>query len=404
MANTTWNATDLSATTLSGGNLTATSTGTGGYVRAVGTQPANAAGKFYWEVKPTTWGGANSGVGFCSSLRSAPSGAAPVEVCLVYKSGNIWVNNAASGSTLGTRAANDVIGVALDLGAQLAWFRVAPAGNWNGSGTANPATGAGGLSVAVVSNYDATPAMMWGASGDVVVGDFGDTAFVGSVPAGFTSGFPVGSLPTRVYTMWNPADRTAGIALSGNNLIAKNTSGANCGIRVVDRQVAGKYYWECTCNTLVNTTSSIGIASLSATLSVSPVSAVGTSGVAKATGLIYVDGATTGITLGALTAGAVVCVAMDCTGRLVWYRLGAAGNWNNSGAANPATGVGGVSVSGFGDGIPAVWLNSTNDQITANFGDTAFSGVVPAGFTAGWTVAAGGGSVTASQARAMVLA
>jgi hypothetical protein len=70
--------------------------------------------------------------------------------------------------------------------------------------------------------------------------------------------------------------------------------------------------------------------------------------------------------------------------------LGAAGNWNANAAYNPATGVGGVSTN-LGVGIaayPACCLAAVNDQVTANFGDTAFTGAVPSGYTSGFTAGA----------------
>jgi hypothetical protein len=89
------------------------------------------------------------------------------------------------------------------------------------------------------------------------------------------------------------------------------------------------------------------------------------------------------------TTGTVICYAIDLDGGLIWIRSGAAGNWNNSAANNPATGIGGQSLVGIGlgqgiDCYPWVFLNSSANSITANFGGSAFIGAVPAGFTSGW--------------------
>jgi hypothetical protein len=84
----------------------------------------------------------------------------------------------------------------------------------------------------------------------------------------------------------------------------------------------------------------------------------------------------------------VVCIALDAGARLIWFRVGAAGNWNGSAVNNPATGVGGVAITNLGVGIqiyPSVCFGVIGDQITANFGDSAFTGAVPAGFTSGFT-------------------
>ena len=90
----------------------------------------------------------------------------------------------------------DVIGIALDVGAQLAWFRVAPSGNWNGSGTANPATGTGGLSLASITNVDDCPLVgFFPGIGESATANFGDSAFSGAVPSGFTTGWPTNAPP-----------------------------------------------------------------------------------------------------------------------------------------------------------------------------------------------------------------
>ena len=110
--------------------------------------------------------------------------------------------------------------------------------------------------------------------------------------------------------------------------------------------------------------------------------------------------------LGAFAAGQIACIALDLTGQLIWFRKGAAGNWNGSGTANPATGAGGYAVSFVGAGVAAYALYSSNNAtptglVTANFGDSAFAGVVPAGFASGFP---GTAAAAAAQARAMVLA
>lgn len=75
----------------------------------------------------------------------------------------------------------------------------------------------------------------------------------------------------------------------------------------------------------------------------------------------------------------------------MWFRLGAAGNWNNVSGRDPATGAGGIAINTLGGAIPvypAVLLSNNLDQITANFGDSAFTGTVPSGFTSGFTAGA----------------
>jgi hypothetical protein len=59
-----------------------------------------------------------------------------------------------------------------------------------------------------------------------------------------------------------------------------------------------------------------------------------------------------------------------------------AGNWNNSGTANPAIGAGGISISSLNAGpyFAAISQHDTTEVSTANFGATAYAETVPAGF------------------------
>jgi hypothetical protein len=190
-------------------------------------------------------------------------------------------------------------------------------------------------------------------------------------------------------TVWNASDKSANVTLTGSNLIATATSGLQGGVRAVDRQITGKFYWEYTCNTITLTTTGVGLAWSALALNGAPTAiTVGLCALIR-TGNVYVDGgAVSGIAFGTITSGTLVGIAFDPVARLVWFRLGAAGNWNTSASANPATGTGGIAVTGIGGGIPAypmAWFGAVNDQVTANFGDTAFVGAVPSGFTSGFT-------------------
>ncbi len=193
-------------------------------------------------------------------------------------------------------------------------------------------------------------------------------------------------------TTFNPSDKAASLTLSGGNLIATGTTGANAGVRAIDKQITGKFYWECTCNTFASSGSAVGVSSPTAALNagLAFASPLGTCGLNRA-GSVYSDGVqVAGIAFGTIASGTVVGIAVDCDARLIWYRLGAAGNWNASATASPVTGAGGVALS-IGRGIPVypmVTSAALNDQITANFGGSAFTGTVPSGFTSGFTAGA----------------
>jgi hypothetical protein len=185
MANTTWSATDKTASvTLSLANLRATIAGGPGGARGV---DALTTGKNYWENTYTTLNTNSIACGIALSSGSLTTPAAGIAY-VQRSTGNIIINGSTTGSTLGIIGAAAVIGIAVDFTAHLIWFRIAPAGNWNGSGTAAPGTGVGGLNTSTISSGPLYP-YMCGAAGDVLTANFGDTAFSGAVPAGFISGF-----------------------------------------------------------------------------------------------------------------------------------------------------------------------------------------------------------------------
>ena len=200
-------------------------------------------------------------------------------------------------------------------------------------------------------------------------------------------------------TAFNPSDKESHITLSGGNLTATGTAGWTGSVRTVNSQAAGKFYWECKGSTFAQSQSGVGMFT-SAVAIASVVSSVvtGTCGLSE-NGLVYVGGFTTitvggvstSINFGTIASGTVICVAVDLTAKLIWFRLGAAGNWNNSATRDPAAGTGGVSIPSFGGANAAFPVASFggNDVLIGNFGDSAFVGVVPAGFTAGWPTTAG---------------
>src|SRR5215467_6493241 len=145
---TTWSASDKTAqASLSNGNLTATSTGLGGSGRAV---VGPASGKFYWEFTFTTVSQTTTGVGFGSTGAALPINVSTAGATGLAGNGGMFVNGSSQAS-IGSRSNGDIIGVAIDIGAKLIWYRLAPAGNWNNSAPANPATGTGGFDISALT-------------------------------------------------------------------------------------------------------------------------------------------------------------------------------------------------------------------------------------------------------------
>ena len=193
----TWDATTVAAVTLSGGNLVATNTGTTATNQGahVVTTSGKATGKYYFENRATTYiGGGNVGVGIgtTSSTYTGMGQSGGVTGAEFYITGEIYANGSNTGITLGSSAVK-TIGVAVDLDNRKIWFKnVTDAGNWNNSGTANPATNTGGVTLPAGTMV---PFVTFGGGGgianNVMTTNFGASAFTGAVPSGFTSGWPV---------------------------------------------------------------------------------------------------------------------------------------------------------------------------------------------------------------------
>ena len=179
MPNNSFNPADITTNiALSNGNLTVTATGFNGGVRTLGHQ---GTGKCYWEYTFSNVTG-NPSCGFAAQSATLaynpPTGAA-----MVSNTGAVNVNGGAP-AVLPGFSSGSVCCIALNLDTRLFWAK-------NG-GTANPATGVGGIALSFVgAGVDAYGMVgMSFATNSVVVANFGDTAFVGAVPAGFASGFP----------------------------------------------------------------------------------------------------------------------------------------------------------------------------------------------------------------------
>lgn len=189
-------------------------------------------------------------------------------------------------------------------------------------------------------------------------------------------------------TAWSTTDHTSGVTLSGSNLIATNSTAAVRGGRAADKQTTGKYYWEITTSTFANANSAVGLAGGLADMT-SGTSARSAFLVVRGSANMTLDGNSLGVSLGTVTTGSLLCFAVDFGARLLWVRLGAAGNWNGNASFGPTAG-GGFDLSpiaGAGEPLyPAYMFGAAaNEQVTANFGGSAFTGTVPTGYTSGFT-------------------
>lgn len=193
-----FDAATIANVTLSGGNLVVTNTGTTSADQGahVASASGKSSGKYYFETTITSFlAGANVavGVGTPASTYTNMGNTATSGTTVRIGTGDILYNGGSSGSSLGVRATGQVIGIAVNLDTTFGlWFRAAPSGLWNGSGTANPATNVGGINK---PTGILVPFNVFGGAGgvanNVLTTNFGATAFTGAVPSGFTSGWPL---------------------------------------------------------------------------------------------------------------------------------------------------------------------------------------------------------------------
>ncbi len=170
-------------------------------------------------------------------------------------------------------------------------------------------------------------------------------------------------------------------------LTATHSNSSLGGARSASAKNSGLYYFEITGTTLISS-SCLGLLTAAGTYTNFVVNGTNCVAIYQG-GAIWSNGANSTKTLGALSNGDIIGIAMDFGNAKVWARKSPSGNWNGDAAANPATNTNGISTSSFSATTltPAVgWSNASGGDDTANFGLGSFSGTTPSGFTAGWPV------------------
>lgn len=166
-----------------------------------------------------------------------------------------------------------------------------------------------------------------------------------------------------IPTAWNPADKAAGVVLTGGNLTA--TCGTAESVRSTFGASAGKYYWELTYPSGVSGITA-GVATSASNIDNWPGYDAEAWAAESATGNIYNNSVVTASSsVGAPTT--TLSVLLDATAKTLKF-------W--------ADGVDfGVTITLTGSQFYAV--TGYSGTITANFGATAFNHTPPAGYEAG---------------------
>lgn len=191
MTTTTFNPSDKDTKiTLSGGNLTASSSAAYGLVRGT---TSHASGKWYFEETVFVAGGIGDcgfGVATASEALTNWVGQTTQSVS-IWNDGNIYLNGASLGST--TAPANgDTYGFCIDIDAKKLFIR--SGGGWVIGG--NPDSGGAGISIAGLASFTLFPAFS-GASGGSSTANYGASAF--------TLGQPTSAKPWDDHITLTPA-------------------------------------------------------------------------------------------------------------------------------------------------------------------------------------------------------
>lgn len=193
-ANTTFDPVNVSSgVTLSGGNLVATAaTGASSHFARSLRAAVSNYGKFFFSGTATVMdSGTSVGLGLAATISQASLGLDTKSVGY-FPSGIVKLNNATI-ATIQTFTTGDVVDTAVNfgtgtVGSELIWFRV-NGGNWNNSGTANPATNTGGISISslIYGPYYAYVCPGNSAANTSWTSNFGATSYPHAAPAGFAN-------------------------------------------------------------------------------------------------------------------------------------------------------------------------------------------------------------------------
>lgn len=198
---------------------------------------------------------------------------------------------------------------------------------------------------------------------------------------GFSSA-AASTAPPATYTTLNPADKDAGISLSGGNLVATGTVDNNGIVRAVHGKSTGKWYFEA-----VITTSVVGADVISVGLANATHVIGDPLGYSTTNGWAYWGLGGSGYRNGSLilsetnlAQGDVVGFHVDLDNDKLWV--------SRNGAqlqGDPATDTSPLSTNLTGTLYPAACPWKQLDVITMRFDPASHSYTPAAGFTPGWT-------------------
>jgi hypothetical protein len=151
-------------------------------------------------------------------------------------------------------------------------------------------------------------------------------------------------------TTFDPAHTDVNLSLSGGNLIVSLGTGGGpyVNTRTIASHSSGKIYNEFVDTNDGGNSNSVCVGLLNSSQVTnnylgSSSNSVGYFGGGGGSGTVSINGSTVA-TIQGYAQGNTISMAEDTAAQLVWFGVNG-GIWNNSGSANPATGVGGISIA-----------------------------------------------------------
>lgn len=332
------------------------------------------SGRFYFEVKMDS-GASGDACGIGIALPTS------TEIDI----GNAWtggIGYRTNGSTFGDGAPIDILlptispgqtlGIAVDTVLHKIWFGINFTLTPASTGGFGPSVnfGAKNFNSIVSTSFELTIEFPPNTSDRFSINN-GDTPFAFSPPIGFGYGWG-GSIPNEGSYSTFDVVNSVNVNFFSDDFAAQGNGGNN-GVRSTGSYSAGKHYFEFSTSQLVWNGGWVaiidGVQSVVAGLTAH---AVGISNIGNPNGVVHND-----------TYGQI---AVDFTAKLLWIRGQNSDNWNNNALANPATGVGGLSLAALTPpyyfGMSAGGPNTQSYIFISN--PAYFYYPVPAGFTPGF--------------------
>lgn len=207
------------------------------------------------------------------------------------------------------------------------------------------------------------------------------------------------AFPRTLYPALDPSSASSGLSFSDANNTAETTSLPQMYAlaRSTNDRASGKYYMEMLDFAGAGSAGKVALGLVNSSMDLTGASewlGRDTNGVGWQNGSaasIWLNGSslgTSGVSVNGFTSGSTVAMAVDLDNHNVWFKNltddGGTLEWNDSGSADPASNIGGFSLTGLSPDSPlfvCIGLYAASDIVQVNFGATSFHSTPPSGFS-----------------------